>query len=179
MYMGDVVFTGEQIKRRVCALGERISSDYAGRDLTLIGILNGSFVFMADLVRSVTIPVQVDFVRLASYGAKTFSTGQVKLTKDIEVSVEDRDVLVVEDIVDTGHTLRFFRELIGRHNPRSIRICALVSKTERRSEPVGIDYVGFEVQSGFLVGYGLDCNEDYRHLEDIWRLEVNATPESG
>jgi hypoxanthine phosphoribosyltransferase len=172
-----LVFPRDVIQKRVKELGKEISRDYAGREVILIGVLNGAFVFMADLIRFLDIPVQVDFVRLASYGSKTESTGEVMFTKDIELPLTAKNVLVVEDIIDTGHTLSYFKDIIALHNPRSIKICALLSKTGRRKTPIVIDYVGFELERGFLVGYGLDYNENYRHLPDICSITIN-TPDS-
>ncbi|HED00065.1 MAG TPA: hypoxanthine phosphoribosyltransferase [Proteobacteria bacterium] len=168
-----LVFPRDVIQNRVKELGEKISGDYAGREVILIGVLNGAFVFMADLIRFLDIPVQVDFVRLASYGSKTESTGEVMFTKDIELPLTAKNVLVVEDIIDTGHTLSYFKDIIALHNPRSIKICALISKTGRRKTPIVIDYVGFELERGFLVGYGLDYNENYRHLPDICSITMS------
>ncbi|TSA10656.1 MAG: hypoxanthine phosphoribosyltransferase [Deltaproteobacteria bacterium] len=173
----ELVFTRDVIQERIKELGKEISGDYAGRELVLIGVLNGAFVFMADLMRSLDIPVQVDFVRLASYGSKTESTGEVRFTKDIELPITDKNVLVVEDIIDTGHTLSYFNDIIALHKPRSIKVCALISKTGRRKTPIVIDYVGFELERGFLIGYGLDYNENYRHLPDICSITIN-TPDS-
>jgi hypoxanthine phosphoribosyltransferase len=168
-----LVFPRDVIQKRVKGLGKEISRDYAGREVILIGVLNGAFVFMADLIRFLDIPVQVDFVRLASYGSKTESTGEVMFTKDIELPLAAKNVLVVEDIIDTGHTLSYLKDIIALHNPRSIKICALISKTGRRKTPIVIDYVGFELERGFLVGYGLDYNENYRHLPDICSITVS------
>ncbi|MEW6328096.1 MAG: hypoxanthine phosphoribosyltransferase [Thermodesulfobacteriota bacterium] len=172
MYEKQLVFPRDVIQKRIKDLGEEISRDYAGRELILIGVLNGAFVFMADLIRFLDIPVQVDFVRLASYGSKTESTGEVRFTKDIELPITGKDVLVVEDIIDTGHTLSYFKDIIALHKPRSVKICALISKTGRRETPIVIDYMGFEVERGFLVGYGLDYNENYRNLPDICSITM-------
>lgn len=166
-----MVIKRDRIGQRVKELGEEISRDYIGSKPVLIGVLNGAFIFMADLIRFLDIPVQVDFVRLASYGSGMESTGEVRFTKDIELSLTGKDILVVEDIIDTGRTLGYFTEILALHKPRSIKVCALVSKTERRERPVVIDYTGFEVEGGFLVGYGLDYNEDYRYLQDIYALQ--------
>ncbi len=168
-----LVFSRDVIQKRVKELGKVISREYAGHELILIGILNGAFVFMADLIRFLDIPVQVDFVRLASYGSKTESTGEVRFARDIELPITDKDVLVVEDIIDTGRTLSYFMDIIALHKPRSIKICTLISKTERRKTPIAIDYVGFELERGFLVGYGLDYNENYRQLPDICSITIS------
>lgn len=165
------VFSREQIAAAVQALARRISKEYAGRDLLLVAVLKGSFIFLADLVRALTIPAEVDFVRLASYGAGTTSSGGVQITKDLETTIEGRDVIVVEDIVDTGQTLRFLLDLLRLRHPRSLTVCALVDKPSRRAVEVPVDYVGFPEASGFLVGYGLDLNERYRLLPAIYRIE--------
>ncbi len=172
MVKKEIVLTRDEIQKRVKALGEEISEDYAGREPVLIGVLNGAFVFMADLIRSINVPVQVDFIRLASYGSRTESTGDVRITKDVELPLTGKDVLVVEDIIDTGYTLSHFKEVIAIHQPRSVKTCALISKTERRKAPMAIDYTGFELERGFLVGYGLDYAENYRHLPDIYCLRM-------
>lgn len=172
MFRKEIMFTSNEIQKRVKDLAEEISVDYTGCELILIGVLNGAFVFMADLIRFLNIPVRVDFVRLASYGSKTESNGEIRFTKDIELPLTGNDVLVVEDIIDTGYTLSYFKEIIALHNPRSVKICGLISKTERRKAPIVIDYVGFELERGFLVGYGLDYNENYRHLPDIYSLII-------
>ena len=160
-----------EIARRVAELGERIGRDYAGPDLVMVGVLKGVFIFMADLVRALPFPVEVDFVRLCSYGAGTTTSGEVHITKDVELPVKGRDILIVEDIVDTGLTLDFLRQHLLSHRPRSLKICCLIDKQERREVDVPLDYVGFVVEKGFLVGYGLDCGEQSRTLPEIFVLE--------
>ena len=160
-----------EIARRVAELAERIGRDYAGPNLVMVGVLKGVFIFMADLVRALPFPVEVDFVRLCSYGAGTTSSGEVHITKDVEMSLHDRDVLIVEDIVDTGLTLAFLRQHLLTHQPRSLKICCLIDKQERREVDVPLDYVGFVVEKGFLVGYGLDCGEQSRTLPEVFVLE--------
>ena len=166
----------EAIQKRVEELALRITRDYEGRELVLVGILKGAFIFMADLARRIELPLQVDFVRMASYGSSTESSGNISFTKDIELDIKDRDVLIVEDIVDTGHTLKYLTEVLRLHRPRSVKICCLIDKKERREVDVEVDYVGFEVGRGFLVGYGLDFNEDYRNLRGIYQLNPGYTP---
>lgn len=168
----ELLFTREEIRNRISELGQQISRDYKDSDLVAIGILNGAFVFMADLIRALTISVQVDFVRLASYGSKTEPDGEIRFTKDIEIPLGKKHVLIVEDIVDTGETLKYLMEVIKLHCPLSIRVCALVNKTERRRNIIEIDYPGFEVDRGFIVGYGLDYNECGRNLSDLYRLRM-------
>jgi hypoxanthine phosphoribosyltransferase len=159
-----------EIARRVAELAEGIGRDYAGRELVMVGVLKGVFIFMADLVRALPFPVEVDFVRLCSYGAGTATSGEVHITKDVELPLKDRDVLIVEDIVDTGLTLDFLRAHLLSHRPRSLKICCLIDKQERREMDVPLDYVGFVVEKGFLVGYGLDCGEQNRTLPEIFVL---------
>jgi hypoxanthine phosphoribosyltransferase len=161
----------EAIARRVAELGAEISRDYAGRDLVMVGVLKGAFIFLADLVRGLTFPVEIDFVRLASYGGGTTPTGEVHITKDVELSLMGRDVLIVEDIMDIGYTLSFLRQHLATHRPRSLKICCLIDKRERREIEVPLDYVGFVVEQGFLVGYGLDCGEKQRTLPEIFVIE--------
>jgi len=161
----------DEIARRVAELGDGLGRDYAGPNLVLVGVLKGVFIFMADLVRALPFPVEVDFVRLCSYGAGTTTSGEVQITKDVEMSLQDRDVLIVEDIVDTGLTLAFLKQHLAIHQPRSLKICCLIDKQERREVDVPLDYVGFVVEKGFLVGYGLDCGEQSRTLPEIFVLE--------
>ncbi len=160
----------ESLARRVQELAVQISRDYAGREVVMVGVLKGVFIFLADLVRALEFPVEVDFVRLASYGAATETCGEVTLTKDVELPLQDRDVLIVEDIVDSGLTLDFLRRHLANHQPRSVKICCLVDKRERREVDVPLDYVGFVVEKGFLVGYGLDCGEQMRTLPEIYEI---------
>jgi len=172
------VLSSETIKTRVNELGEQISRDYHGRPMVLIGILNGAFIFMADLVRHIKNPLlQIDFVRLASYGSQTEPSGQISFTKDIELDIKGKDVLVVEDIVDTGYTLKYLKEVLKLHNPASVRICCLIDKKERREVPIEVDYVGFDIPRGFLVGYGLDFDENYRGLPAVYHLNPGYQPE--
>ncbi len=166
------------IQRRVEELGTEITRDYKDSSLVLIGILKGAFVFMADLMRHIKLPLVVDFVRLQSYGATMESSGQVSITKDIELSIQGKDVVVVEDIVDTGYTLQYLKEILKLHEAASIRICCLIDKKERRKVPVDVDYVGFNVKKGFLVGYGLDYNEQYRNLPGVYHLNPVYEPKA-
>ncbi|MHC1729855.1 MAG: hypoxanthine phosphoribosyltransferase [Syntrophobacteraceae bacterium] len=151
-------------------MAERINRDYQGKSLILVGILKGAFIFMADLARRIQIPLQVDFVRLASYGDGTKTSGSVRITKDLELSIKGAHVLVVEDIVDSGITLRWFLDHIRNLGAESVRVCALVDKCERREVEIVLDYVGICVDSGFLVGYGLDFSENYRNLPAIYEV---------
>lgn len=164
------VISSQEISQRVKELGKLITSDYAERQLVVIGILNGAFIFAADLVREIELPLLIDFVRVASYGAEKSSSGQLKFTKDVELDIEGKDVLLVEDIVDTGLTLSTLEEHLSAHKPKSVKICALINKTERRDIQVMLDYVGFDVQEGFLIGYGLDFAEQFRNYPAVYHL---------
>jgi hypoxanthine phosphoribosyltransferase len=157
----------EVILSRVKELGRDISADYAGREPVFVGILNGVIFFFADLLREIAVPCRIDFIRAASYGSGLSSSGEVKLTKDVEISLRDQDVILVEDIVDTGLTLNRIVELVEQKGPASVRICALIDKRERRETEVRLDYRGFQIEEGFLVGYGLDHDEQYRTLKDV------------
>ncbi len=152
-------------------MARSISRDYRDKELILIGVLNGAFIFMADLVKNITLPVQIDFVRLASYGSRTQSQGKIRVTKSVELPLAGKEVLVVEDIVDTGLTFEFLRNLLEKEGPKSIRFCALIDKKERRQVPINVDYTGFRVTEGFIVGYGLDFNEQYRNLPALYHLQ--------
>jgi len=166
-----LIFSPEEIHLAVNGLASEIRRDYAGKVPLLIGVLKGSFIFLADLIRTLKMPLEVDFIRTVSYGSGDVSSGDVKITKDIDADIENRDVLVVEDIVDTGLTLDcIFRHLQAK-NPASLKICALIDKRARRELPVKIDYSGFRVKEGFLAGYGLDYNEKYRYLPGLYIVE--------
>lgn len=166
-----LLFSREEIARRVRKMAAAISADYAGRDLVLVGILRGAFVFLADLVRSLSIPAEVDFIGAASYGSGTQTSRQVSFTKDLQIPIAGRDVLLVEDIEDTGLTLQAIVDKLTKQGPRSIKVCTLIDKRERRLVEVQVDYVGFEIAQGFIVGYGIDYAERYRYLPDIYRIE--------
>jgi len=166
-----VVITREEIANKVAELATQLRKDYREKNPLLIGILKGSFVFMSDLVRAMDIPVEIDFVRLASYGAGKNSSGKVKLIKDVETPIKDRHVLVVEDIIDRGLTVQFLLDYLSFRKPASLKLCALFDKPSRRKVEVPIDYVGFTVPDAFVVGYGLDLNEKFRHLPDLCVLE--------
>jgi hypoxanthine phosphoribosyltransferase len=160
-----------ELSRRLDDLAARINLDYAGKKLVVIGILKGAFIFLADLVRRVSLPVEIDFVRLASYGDGSESSGAVRITKDVELSVRGRHVLVAEDIVDTGITLNWYLDYLRNMGAQSVRVCALIDKLERRQVEVPLDYVGIRLESGFLVGYGLDYAERHRNLPGIYEVE--------
>ena len=166
------VLSRAEIAQKTRSIAHQISEDYAGKQVVLVGILTGSFIFLADLVREVTIPVEIDFVRLASYGSNTSSSGNIKITKEVELDLRGRHVLVVEDIVDSGMTIAYFLDYLKQFHPASVKVCALIDKTERRAVEVPIDYVGHVVDQGFLVGYGLDFDEGYRALPEIYHLKT-------
>lgn len=169
-----VLLTEEQIQRRIQELGAAIDADYAGGTLHMVCILKGACFFLADLARAIQRDTVVDFIGISSYGKGTTTSGEVKLTKDLDLSVEGVDVLVVEDIVDSGITLHYLVQVLEPRKPRSIRIAALLDKPERRVRPVEINYVGFQIPDQFVVGYGLDYAEHYRNLRDICVLEESA-----
>lgn len=166
-----LLYSREEIAGRVRELAATINAQYADRDLVLVGILRGAFVFLADLIRHLTIPAAVDFIGAASYGSRAETSGQVRITKDLQIPIRGRDVLLVEDIEDTGITLRAILDHLAPQRPRSLRVCTLIDKTERRLVDVKVDYVGFEIPRGFIVGYGIDYAERFRHLPDIYRIE--------
>jgi hypoxanthine phosphoribosyltransferase len=164
------VLTKDEIEHVVAELAQRISSDYRDRQLVLIAILKGAFIFLADLIRQLTIPVKVDFIRIASYFSNTSSSGEIQLTKEIEIDIEGKDVLIVEDIIDSGLTVDYILDYLKSFEPKTVRVCTLLDKTERRESDIQIDYAGHAVGQGFLVGYGLDYAEDYRQLPEVYDL---------
>ncbi len=163
----EVLLTEEQIAKKVRELAERINSDYRGKEILVVGILKGSFVFMADLIRLLTIPVTVDFMIFSSYGKASKSSGTVRIIKDLDQNIEGKHVLVVEDIVDTGLTLKYVMETLSLRMPASLKICTLLDKPSRREVEITTDYNGFIIPDKFVVGYGLDYGEKYRNLTDI------------
>ncbi len=166
----EILLTKAVIDRRVRELAGEISRDYAGREILIVGVLKGAFIFMADLIRGLSIPCSVDFVRLVSYNDGSVSSGDVRITKDLETPIAGRDVLIVEDIVDTGITLSRLVEVLRERKPASLGVCTLLDKRASRRVPFTADYVGFTIPDGFVVGYGLDYNEKYRFLPDICLL---------
>ena len=169
-----VLLTQEQLKQRVAELGAAIDRDCAGKEPLLVSVLRGSFIFMADLVRSITLPCTVDFMAVSSYGAGTSSSGQVKIVKDLSDSIEGRDLVVVEDILDSGNTLYYLMQILQARHPASIRLCTLLDKPSRRVKPVAVDYTGFSIPDEFVVGYGLDYAERYRNLPYIGILKPSV-----
>ena len=166
-----ILFSEEQLKARVREIAGQIDRDFAGKEPMLISVLRGSFIFMADLMRSITLPCTVDFMAVSSYGAGTTSSGQVKITKDLSESIEGRDIIVVEDILDSGNTLSYLLKILENRHPASIRLCTLLDKPDRRVKPVQVHYSGFTIPDAFVVGYGLDYAEKYRNLPYIGILK--------
>ncbi|MDR2549742.1 MAG: hypoxanthine phosphoribosyltransferase [Desulfobulbus sp.] len=167
----ELILSSRQIQERVQELGRQITEDYQGKRLVLLGVLNGAFVFAADLCRAIALDLEVDFIRVASYGAAKVSSGTIRLLKEPGIDLDGKDVLLVEDIVDTGTTMAWLRDHFRKSSACSVRICSLIDKKERRTVPVEVDYTGFDLDHGFLVGYGLDCAEQYRNLPAIYSLE--------
>lgn len=162
-----ILLSEEQLKAKVKELGEKISRDYAGRNPLVICVLKGAFIFMADLVKAIDIPIEIDFMAVSSYGSSTKSSGVVRIIKDLDVTVEGRDVIIVEDIIDSGLTLSYLIDVLERRNARSVAVVALLDKPDRRTVPLEIEYKGFTLPDEFVVGYGLDYAEKYRNLPFI------------
>jgi hypoxanthine phosphoribosyltransferase len=173
----EVLIEPEALQHRVAELGEEISADYAGRDLLLVGVLKGAVFFMADLMRHLTIPCEIDFMAISSYGDSTDSSGVVRILKDLDINIEGRHVLVVEDIIDSGLTLSYLIRNLEAREPSSLEICALLTKPERREIDVPVRYVGFEIPNRFVIGYGLDYSELYRNLPYVGVLDPGLIPE--
>lgn len=167
----EVFYSEEQLKAKVAELGAAITRDYQGRSPVLVSVLRGSYIFMADLTRSIDLPCTVDFMSVSSYGAGTTSSGQVKILKDLSEPIEGKDLIIVEDILDSGNTLFYLRDVLAARKPASIAICTLLDKPERRVKPIQADYSGFAVPDAFVVGYGLDYAEKYRNLPYIGVLK--------
>ena len=174
--ISDVLVEAAPLSQRVTELGEELSRDYAGRDLLLVGVLKGAVFFMADLVREITVPCEIDFMAVSSYGSGTDSSGVVRILKDLDRDINDRDVLIVEDIVDSGLTLSWLLRNLATRRPRSLRVCTLLRKPDAVRADVDIAYVGFDIPNEFVVGYGLDYGEKYRNLGDVCVLEEGPGP---
>jgi hypoxanthine phosphoribosyltransferase len=168
--IGEILVQPDDLQHRVRELGAQISRDYAGRNLLLIGVLKGAVFFLSDLMRHIEIPCELDFMAVASYGSATKSSGVVRILKDLDTAIEGRDVLIVEDIVDSGLTLQYLLRNLGARNPRSLEVCALLTKPERRKVDLPTRYVGFEIPNRFAIGYGLDHRERYRNLPYVAAL---------
>lgn len=166
------VLKKDEINKMVVDVAHKISSDYKERELVLIGVLKGAFIFLSDLIRNLTIPVKVDFVGVSSYGNNNSSSGKIQLTKNLEVDIKDKNVLVVEDIIDSGLTSAWLVDYLKSFQPETVNVCALIDKRERRETEIQIDYTCHVVKEGFLVGYGLDYAENYRNLPEIYHLKL-------
>lgn len=167
----EILISTEELQKRIAELGEMITRDYAGKEILMVGVLRGAVIFMSDLCRAIKLPVGIDFMAVSSYGLSTTSSGIVKVIKDLDEDIKDKHVLVVEDIIDSGLTLQYLLENLRSRKPASLKVCALLNKPERRRVDVHFDYIGFEVEDAFLVGYGLDYAEKYRNLPCIGVLK--------
>ncbi len=168
---GDVMISKEEIQKRVAELGTEISKDYKGESILAICVLKGAVLFMSDLIRELNIETKIDFMAVSSYGASTRSTGVVRILKDLDSNIEGENVIIVEDIIDSGLTLKYLKEYLLARDPKSLKICTLLDKPERRTADIKADYVGFSIDNKFIVGYGLDFNQKYRNLPYISYLE--------
>lgn len=171
-YIKEILITEEEIQKRVSELGEAITADYAGKDLVLVSVLRGGAFFLADLSRKIDLPVTIDFIAIASYGSSTKHTGIVRLVKDLEEPIEGKDVLIVEDIIDTGLTIQYLVRTLKTRKPATIEICTLLDKSVRRLVPLNLKYVGFEIPDVFVVGYGLDFDQKFRNIPFIGVLDI-------
>ena len=170
----EILLTGEEVQARVAELGAQLAADYEGREPVLVSVLKGSIIFLADLVRAMPIPLSIDLMEVSSYGTSTESSGQVRILKDLSTSIEGREVIVVEDIIDTGLTLNYLLRYLHDKGPASIRICCLLDKPARRLAPIEIDYRGFTIADRFVIGYGLDYGERYRNLPYVGVLRPSV-----
>jgi hypoxanthine phosphoribosyltransferase len=175
--VGEILIEADALRARVAELGEEISAYYEGRDLLLIGVLKGAVFFMADLMRHLTVPCEVDFMAISSYGAQTDSSGVVRILKDLDINIEGRNVLVVEDIIDSGLTLSYLMRNLESREPASLEVCALLTKPARREIDVPVRWIGFEIPNRFVIGYGLDFAERYRNLPYVGVLSEELIPE--
>ena len=177
-YLGEILISSDQLQARIAELGAQISADYAGQDLLLVCILKGGVLFLTDLMRQITVPHAINFMAVSSYGAGSReSTGAVRILMDLETDIVGRNVLLVEDIIDSGHTLSYIERVLRARNPGSLRICTLLDKAERREVNVTLDYVGFQIPNKFVFGYGLDLDEVYRNLPFIGVVKPGMTIE--
>jgi hypoxanthine phosphoribosyltransferase len=170
--IGETLVASEDLKRRVAELGKQISEDYEGRDLFMVGVLKGAVLFLADLMRSLSVPCEIDFMAVSSYGSKTDSSGVVRILKDLDAPIEDRHVLIVEDIIDSGLTLQYLMRNLKARRPASLEVCALLTKPERLRVDLSPRYVGFEIPNRFAIGYGLDHAQRYRNLDYVAAFNV-------
>ena len=174
--VGEILIDEASLQGRISELGAEVSADYAGRDLLLVGVLKGAVFFMADLMRELSVPCEIDFIAISSYGAATDSSGVVRILKDLDINVSDRHVLVVEDIIDSGLTLSYLMRNLKARKPATLEVCALLTKPERREIDVPVRYVGFEIPNRFVIGYGLDFAERYRNLPYVAVLHPDLVP---
>src|SRR5579862_8243522 len=175
--VGEVLIDEDRLQARIKELGAEITADYEGRELLLVGVLKGAVFFMADLMRSITVPCEIDFMAISSYGASTDSSGVVRILKDLDINIEGRHVLIVEDIIDSGLTLSYLVRNLESREPASLDVCALLTKPGRREIDVDVRYVGFEIPNKFVIGYGLDFAERYRNLPYVGVLHEELMPE--
>jgi hypoxanthine phosphoribosyltransferase len=169
--IGETLVSREDLQRRIAELGAEISRDYAGRDLVMVGVLKGAVLFIADLMRHLTVPCEIDFMAVSSYGSQTDSSGVVRILKDLDAPIAGRDVLIVEDIIDSGLTLQYLLRNLRARDPRTLEVCSLLTKPERRRVDLPTRYVGFEIPNRFAIGYGLDHAQRYRNLDYVAALE--------
>ena len=169
--VGEILVESERLHRRVAELGAEIDADYAGKDLVLVGVLKGALIFMADLMRELELDCEIDLMAVSSYGSSSISSGVVRILKDLDTSIEGRDVLIVEDIIDSGLTLQYLMRNLRARDPASLEVCSLLTKPERRRVELPIKYVGFEIPNRFAIGYGLDYGQRYRNLDYVAALE--------
>jgi len=175
--VSKILVEEETLRARIAELGAEVSADYAGKDLLLVGVLKGAVFFMADLMRSIGVPCEIDFMAISSYGASTDSSGVVRILKDLDINIEGRHVLVIEDIIDSGLTLSYLIRNLESREPASLSVCALLTKPERREIEVDVRYTGFEIPNRFVIGYGLDFAERYRNLPYVGVLHEHLMPE--
>jgi len=175
--VGEILISADELQGRIRELGREVTEDYAGRELLLVGVLKGAVFFMADLMRNLKVPCEIDFMAISSYGASTDSSGVVRILKDLDINIEGRHVLVVEDIIDSGLTLSYLVRNLESREPASLEVCALLTKTARREIDVEVRYVGFEIPNKFVIGYGLDFAERYRNLPYVGVLHEDLMPE--
>lgn len=168
-----IMISEESVDKRIHEIGEQLSEDYAGKQIHLVCVLKGGSFFMCELAKRITVPVSLDFMSVSSYGTETKSSGVVRIVKDLDESIEDKDVLVVEDIIDSGRTLSYLLEMLEDRGPKSLRLCTLLDKPDRRVVDVHVDYTGFQIPDEFVVGYGLDYDQKYRNLPYIGVVEFN------
>lgn len=167
MNVSNTLISQKEIEAKVVELAKKIEKDYENQELLVVGVLKGAFVFVSDLVRNINLDLSIDFMAVSSYGMSTQSSGVVKINKDIEMDIMGKNVIIVEDIIDTGLTLKYIKEYLSGKNAKSVRICTLLDKPSRRKCDVEVDYIGFEIEDLFIVGYGIDCKEKYRNLPYI------------